>query len=1565
MMDYRAVMFAVVAWLAAAVPSYAATPVSLSADSWEVIQGTGTITNASETVPGVGDLQVLSTAGTGGLGFEVRQTNPYGQYVLQRYLKATLRTGASFSLRVNVRGVNGTFYILQYNSAPGAVTRTASNVLKFSLAADYQDRYNAYETFTLDLARDFKRLVPETDFHYARWISVRGSARVGVLEFSNTFAYLSQNDTDRDGLNDLHEETVSLTSPFLADSDGDGFRDGIEYGRACAAPLDAAVPSAPSADSDGDGLRTLAELFLGANCTVADDAALPTAFGWSIYAPAPDGVVAPAGDGSISLSHTAVNPQALGAWIAGPGTPYAFHLNIARSKLAFKVKSAEKFDVRVLVRGSDNNKYYLMYPYTTGAPNVSGSEVRYPLRTLGYIVGGAGYTTVTRNLNADLAGLVPGVTVQKILYVLARGRMNLKDIYFPPAAAAPVMASAVIGTGYTVNSTIVSNVSATDADGDPISYLYQWFVNGVAAPGQTGAALSGAFSMGDQVYVRVTPTDGTLTGLALNSNTTTIGNSVPSLSSVSIASVGNPAYGTDATLYVDSWAGLSDLDAADTPALLYQWYVNGVPVVGQTGRILTGYYLAKGDTVYAQAVPIDGQSAGLPVNSGSAVVGNTPPTLMGVGVNFGIYYFDTPIAAFGYGVGDADGDVTILEYRWFVDGVPQGTSSGTLSTGYSRGQTVFTAARAFDGNAYSGYVSSPVVSIQNRKPAIDTLALSATPGPAAEGATLSYAATSHDPDAGDTVTLQPMWLVNGSATGITAATVTGAIFEKGDVVAIRITPYDGLDSGTPMIASLTIANTRPTPAGITLYPSPMVIGDNIYVKVTTASTDVDSVDSVGYTYQWFKNGAAQPFANSTTLVSSGLLSPGEEWKVVVTPTDGFADGVTTWAVKKTPTVGIFLSAAGLLTTARRFHTATVLPNGKVLIAGGITQLLSELASAELYDPVTDTFTATGSLGVARGRHTATLLPNGKVLIAGGNTSTATGELYDSATGTFAPTVALGTARYSHTATLLPNGKVLIAGGSDAVGNELATAGLYDPATGTFATTGNLGTARTQYSATLLPNGKVLMVGGKTYAVSAELYDPATGTFSVTGAPGTNRYQHTATLLPSGKVLIAGDLYGGLSAQLYDPNTGTFTVTGSLGAARAQHTATLLPNGTVLIAGGTNGSATGELYDPITGTFSVTGTLVTARSRHTANVLPNGRVLIAGGSNLANSAVLTSAELFDPQDPAPLRFTATGSLDTARYLHSATLLPTGKVLIAGGHDGSVCLSGAELYDPVTDTLVATGSLAVARAAHTTTVLPNGKVLVTGGACHVDYLTSAELYDPATATFTLTGSLGAIRSEGHTSTLLPNGKVLIAGGDDGMTYFASAELYDSATSTFTATGTLGTARSFHTATLLPNGKVLVAGGYNGAALDGAELYDPTTGVFAATGSLGTARDSHTSTLLPTGNVLIVGGQDDGTEMSEIYNPATGTFADAASILVKRWRHTATLLPAGTVLIVGGIGFGASMVNESLLYAVTTGTWTGTNNYGTARAYHTANVLPDGRVLVTGGFNGAFLTSAELFR
>jgi hypothetical protein len=270
-------------------------------------------------------------------------------------------------------------------------------------------------------------------------------------------------------------------------------------------------------------------------------------------------------------------------------------------------------------------------------------------------------------------------------------------------------------------------------------------------------------------------------------------------------------------------------------------------------------------------------------------------------------------------------------------------------------------------------------------------------------------------------------------------------------------------------------------------------------------------------------------------------------------------------------------------------------------------------------------------------HTATLLNNGKVLVTGGGNSSS--QLYDSLTNSWSAAGGISIQRSNHTATLLLNGKVLIAGGNGNNGAATASAQVYDPATGVFTSTGDMTAAREFQTATLLSNGKVLIAGGRfksgssyTYLSSAELYDPVTGVFTAVASMGRGRYGHAASLVTTGTnagmVLIAGGAKAAAvaSSELYNPATGTFSAAGALGTARQNLTATSISSG-VLVAGGQNGATRIGTAEQYQGTaFVPGGVMKAARSGHTATLLNNGSVLIVGGQGSGGLSI-ASAELF--------------------------------------------------------------------------------------------------------------------------------------------------------------------------------------------------------------------------------------------------------------------------------------------------------------------------------------------------
>ncbi|CAN5339987.1 kelch repeat-containing protein [soil metagenome] len=369
----------------------------------------------------------------------------------------------------------------------------------------------------------------------------------------------------------------------------------------------------------------------------------------------------------------------------------------------------------------------------------------------------------------------------------------------------------------------------------------------------------------------------------------------------------------------------------------------------------------------------------------------------------------------------------------------------------------------------------------------------------------------------------------------------------------------------------------------------------------------------------------------------------------------------------------------------------------------------------------------------------------------------------------------------------------------------------------------------------------------------------------------------------GAFLILGPAAQGSLASVQ----ASWSPTGSLSVAHNGATATRLVDGGVLVVGGLGPDdasiATAEIYDPVAGDWSTTGSMNFPRTGHTATLLKDGRVLVTGGFDqpdcFPSCEVLMhqTAEIYDPSSGV---WSPAGHMTSTRCQHTATLLKSGRILLAGGGCAGV-LSTAEIYDPITGTWSATGSMASHRVLHTATLV-KGRVLVTGGyGVSNTALDTAELYNPATGKWTVTGSMVTSRGHHLATRLLGSGKVLVVGGINepgplppGFKGLAEAELYDPATGTWSATGSMTTPRFAHTLIRLKSGTVLVAGGEDEDTnvLQSSETYDPASGVWTAGPDMSTPRASATGTLLSNGQVIVASGFSINNPLTsaELYTP-----------------------------------------------------------------------------------------------
>jgi N-acetylneuraminic acid mutarotase len=579
--------------------------------------------------------------------------------------------------------------------------------------------------------------------------------------------------------------------------------------------------------------------------------------------------------------------------------------------------------------------------------------------------------------------------------------------------------------------------------------------------------------------------------------------------------------------------------------------------------------------------------------------------------------------------------------------------------------------------------------------------------------------------------------------------------------------------------------------------------------------------------------------------SATLLPTGE---VVVSGGNvDILDGPTGSAEVYHPSTGKW-TTTGRMMTSRSSHISVTLADGSAIVSGGDYGNFAgfnPLAMTDRYDSKTNRWSPVGDMHVARGAvpkvagrayHTATMLGDGRVLVAGGfgyitnftqSVILQTAEIFDPSSATWRLTGNMNQPRAQHAAVALADGRVLVAGGYD-FGPPLASAEIFSPKSQA---------ASPPDAMSMHPGFVSARVAHRAHLISARIHraarpigvlhrrrsgppPPSMGRWTTTASMHVGRAFQPATLLQNGKVLVEGcDALGsgGKTAELYDPGKGTWTLTGSMHVARCGHSAILLNDGRVLVAGGTSGAnvwSSTEIYDPTAQRWSLAGNLNSTRSDAELALLPNGAVLAPAGFAV-NTIPRDSADLYSE---ASRSSTATPSLNLSRWGYSADVLANGQVLVEGGTtQDNFTTPTCELYDPIANVWTFTGST-IGQESSVSVLLNSGQVLAT---------TPSQQYDPATAVWTQTTGQLNIDRINNTLTVLADGRVLTAGGCTTVStceLVLQSEVYDPTTQTWSLDASMHVARESASATLLPDGRVLVAGGFGQgfAQLTSAELY-----------------------------------------------------------------------------------------------------------------------------------------------
>jgi len=693
---------------------------------------------------------------------------------------------------------------------------------------------------------------------------------------------------------------------------------------------------------------------------------------------------------------------------------------------------------------------------------------------------------------------------------------------------------------------------------------------------------------------------------------------------------------------------------------------------------------------------------------------------------------------------------------------------------------------------------------------------------------------------------------------------------------------------------------------------------------------------------------------------------------------------------------------GSMHSRRSYFTLSLLPDGRVLAAGGYYYDSGDhyLNSSEIFNPVDQQwYLVADSMSGARRNHTATTLLDGRILVVGGENATDklnTAEIFDPATNLWSDAPSMTIKRVGHTATRLNDGRVLVVGGCFSNLACTDTIEIYNPQTNSWTYLYDLAlTSRKNHAASLLPDGTVLITGGMNYGTPYNTYYNTTFLFNPVGdhltskaAMTATRSEHFMAVRRDGKVLVVGGFKTGIlgnifikSTELYDPVSNTWSPsTEQWINGRRSATAILDPFGNFYLIGGYNADYPAGIFvtekrdiDSETdwNQFAPIDDMY-PRFDHAAIQLVNGGFLIAGGRKGALTVdYYNSAEIYQNLSGSSVSYPNT--LGDGVYASAGTLLANGDLLITGGIGAaamastSQCSKTAYLWSNTLDERDDLPSMTYQRCGHTVTLLKDGRVVVIGGSPTIPYSTSLRFVE------ILNGDEWQIVStpfetNGGTATLLPNGEILTIDLENkpyGILFNP-----DSLETRRTA-NTYSGHYNGHTATLLPNGKVLI---YGSSQTNIMELYDPVADTFATVTPPLHMFTNHTATLLEDGKVLFAGGRntDDDYLMPDvplhdvrIYNPATNFWTTMADLNVAHRNHSAVLLLDGKVAVFGGDSFSESDMAVVEIFDVFANNWVISGLMHVDRKYHDAVMSPQGNVLIFGGTSSSNVPVAALER